>query len=90
MIWNDNMIKGIDMTIEEKARDFAGYNIPCPQGSVTTPIFAAAMMGDRYAGFKAGAVWMLERALEFIREQYPGQEELAEEKCQLFKGLMGD
>lgn len=57
------------MTIEEKAKDFAGCNIPYPQGALTTPVFAAAMMSDRYVGFKAGAEWMIEKAAEWFRSQ---------------------
>lgn len=39
------------MTIEERAKDFAGYNNPSSQGIVTT---TARMIG-KYEGFKAGA-----------------------------------
>lgn len=49
------------MTIEEKAKDFAGYNRPSFQDIVTT-----AKMGGRYDGFKAGAKWMLENAANWI------------------------
>ena len=46
---------GIIMTIEEKAKEFAGYNNP--QGIVTT---TAKMIG-KHDGFKAGAEWMIEK-----------------------------
>ena len=51
----------IVMTIEEKAKDFAGYNLPSAQDIVTT-----AKMSGKYDGFKAGAEWMLEKALDWI------------------------
>lgn len=57
------------MTIEGKAKDFAGCNIPYPQGALTTPVFAAAMMSDRYVGFKAGAEWMIVRATSWLVKQ---------------------
>lgn len=47
------------MTIEEKAKDFAGYNLPSAQDIVTT-----AKMSGKYDGFKAGAEWMLEKATQ--------------------------
>lgn len=50
------------MTIEEKAKDFAGYDNPSLQGIVTT---TARMIG-KYDGFKAGAEWMLEKAADWI------------------------
>lgn len=37
------------MTIEEKAKDFAGYNMPSSQNIITM-----ARMNGRYDGFKAG------------------------------------
>ena len=49
------------MTIEEKAKDFAVYNLPSAQDIVTT-----AKMSGKYDGFKAGAEWMLEKALDWI------------------------
>lgn len=52
------------MTIEEKAKDYAGYNSPYPQGSLTTLVFAAVMRGDRCEGFKAGAEWILKKATQ--------------------------
>lgn len=48
------------MTIEEKAKEFAGYNISFP-GMPTI-----AEMDSRYDGFKAGAEWMLEEAADWI------------------------
>ena len=48
------------MSIEEKAEEFAGYNISFP--GVPT----IAEMDSRYDGFKAGAEWMLEKALDWI------------------------
>ena len=55
------MVGEIVMTIEEKAKDFAGYNLPSAQDIVTT-----AKMSGKYDGFKAGAEWMLEKALDWI------------------------
>lgn len=49
------------MTIEEKAKYFAGYNLPSTQDIVTT-----AKMSGKYDGFKAGANWMLEEAADWI------------------------
>lgn len=48
------------MSIEEKAEEFAGYNISFP--GVPT----IAEMDSRYDGFKAGAEWMLEKAIDWI------------------------
>ena len=54
-------IKKNNMSIEEKAKDCAGYNLPSAQDIVTT-----AKMSGKYDGFKAGAEWMLEKALDWI------------------------
>ena len=51
------------MSIEEKAKEFAGYNISFP--GVPT----IAEMDSRYDGFKAGAEWMLEKALKWFKHQ---------------------
>lgn len=76
------------MKIEEKAKEFAGYDNPSLQGIVTT---TARMIG-KYDGFKAGANWMLEKACEYIKNQYPVhyQEwaELADEYVEQFKKAM--
>lgn len=48
--------------IEERAKEFAGYNISFP--GVPT----IAEMDSRYAGFKAGAEWILENALDWIKD----------------------
>ena len=48
------------MSIEEKAEEFAGYNISFP--GVPT----IAEMDSKYDGFKAGAEWMLEEAADWI------------------------
>ena len=53
------------MTIEEKAKEFAGYNNPSLQGIVTT---TARMIG-KYDGFKAGAKWMIDKAAEWFKNQ---------------------
>lgn len=53
---------GLD--IEEKAKEFAGYDNPSLQGIVTT---TARMIG-KYDGFKAGANWMLEKVMSLISE----------------------
>lgn len=52
------------MTIEEKAKDFAGYNNPSSQGIVTT---TTRMIG-KYEGFKAGAEWMIEKVMALIED----------------------
>ena len=49
------------MTIEERAKDFAGYNTPSPQDIATS-----SKMNGKYDGFKAGAEWMLEKAADWI------------------------
>lgn len=49
------------MTIEEKARDFAGYGIISSRDTITT-----VNMSGKYDGFKAGARWMLDKALDWI------------------------
>ena len=50
------------MTIEEKAKDYAGYNISFPDGAT------AVEMDSKYDGFRAGAEWMLEKALDWIED----------------------
>lgn len=49
------------MTIEERAKDFAGYGIISSRDTITT-----VNMSGKYDGFKAGAKWMLEKALDWI------------------------
>lgn len=75
------------MTIEEKAKEFAGYNMLSSQDIVTT-----AKMSGKHDGFKEGANWMLEKACEYIKNQYPVhyQEwaELADEYVEQFKKAM--
>lgn len=49
------------MSIEEKAKDYAGYNIhPLPD------IFYEMRMVSAREDFKAGAEWMLEKAMNLI------------------------
>lgn len=51
------------MTIEEKAKDYAGYNIyPLPD------IFYEMKMVSAREDFKAGAEWMLEKVMNLISE----------------------
>lgn len=75
------------MTIEEKARDFAGYGIISSRDTITT-----VNMSGKYDGFKAGAGWMLEKACEYIKNQYPVHyqdwAELADEGIKQFKKAM--
>lgn len=75
------------MTIEEKARDFAGYGIISSRDTITT-----VNMSGKYDGFKAGAEWMLEKACEYIKNQYPVHyqdwAELADEGIKQFKKAM--
>lgn len=47
------------MTIEEKAKEFACYS-SFPDGSTKKE------MDNRYDGFKAGAEWMIEKALNWV------------------------
>ena len=49
-------------TIEEKAKDYAGYNISFPDGVTTVE------MDSRYDGFIAGAEWMFEKAVNWLKE----------------------
>lgn len=51
------------MTIEEKAKEFAGYNMPSSQDIVTT-----AKMSSKHDGFKEGARWMLDKAISLIED----------------------
>ena len=55
------------MTIEEKAKDYAGYNISFPDG------VTAAEKDSKYDGFRAGAEWMqselIEKAIEWFKHQ---------------------
>lgn len=52
------------MTIEEKARDFAGYGIISSRDTITT-----VNMSGKYDGFKAGARWMIDKAAEWFKNQ---------------------
>jgi hypothetical protein len=80
------------MTIEEKAKDFASYNTPFLDDSPIIPVVATMMMAEKCDGFKAGAEWMLEKACEYMMNQYPVhyQEwaELADECVKQFKKAM--
>lgn len=60
------MVGGITMSIDEKAKDFAAYNAPFIDDSPIIPVFARMMMAEKQDGFKAGAEWMLEKALDWI------------------------
>lgn len=51
------------MTIKEKARDFAGYGIVSSRDTITT-----VNMSGKYDGFKAGAEWVLEKAIYWLQE----------------------
>lgn len=52
------------MTIEEKAKDYAGYNRQPLQDIVTCSMDE----WQKYEGFKAGAEWMLENAIYWLQE----------------------
>lgn len=51
------------MTIEEKARNYAGYDV-MPTPDIVTEIRMANIRDD----FKAGAEWMLEKAAYWLQE----------------------
>nr|DAI42422.1 MAG TPA: hypothetical protein [Caudoviricetes sp.] len=51
------------MTIDEKAKIYAGYDIPHSRDMVTI-----AKMNRKYVGFKAGARWMLDKAIKWLKE----------------------
>lgn len=51
------------MTIEEKARNYAGYDVK-PTPDIVTEIRMARIRDD----FKAGAEWMLEKAMALIED----------------------
>lgn len=50
------------MTIEEKARNYAGYDV-MPTPDIVTEIRMANIRDD----FKAGAEWMLEKAIDWLQ-----------------------
>lgn len=52
------------MTIEEKAKEFAGYDDSSLRDCV---VMTAKMIGEHDA-FKAGANWMLEKAIYWLQE----------------------
>lgn len=54
-----------NISIEKKARDFAGYNMPSSQDIATT-----AKMSGKYEGFKAGAEWMRKKMSDFGKYDY--------------------
>lgn len=68
------------MTIEEKAKEYRSNT------------FGTPFSNDIAMSFSKGAKWMLEKACEYIRSQYPVhyQEwyELAEERVKQFKKAM--
>lgn len=51
------------MTIEEKSRNYAGYDVK-PTPDIVTEIRMARICDD----FKAGAEWMLEKAIYWLQE----------------------
>lgn len=51
------------MAIEEKAREYAGYNM-----SSSPDVVTRAEMDGRYDGFMAGAEWTLEKATSWLQE----------------------
>lgn len=51
------------MTIEEKARNYAGYDV-MPTPDIVTEVRMANIRDD----FKAGAEWMLEKAMALIED----------------------
>lgn len=51
------------MTIEEKAKEYSGYNMLHSQDLPTT----YSVMGQ-YDGFNAGAEWMLDKAVKWLKE----------------------
>ena len=68
------------MSIEEKAKEYRSNT------------FGTPFSNDIAMAFSEGALWMLEKACEYIRSQYPVhyQEwyELAEERVKQFKKAM--
>lgn len=74
------MVGGIVMSIEEKAKEYRSNTFGTPFGN------------DIAMAFSEGAKWMLEKAREYKRSQYPVhyQEwyELAEERVKQFKKAM--
>lgn len=51
------------MTIEEKARNYAGYDV-MPTPDIVTEVRMANIRDD----FKAGAEWMLKKAMALIED----------------------
>lgn len=70
-------------TIEEKAKDFAGYNLPSAQDIVTT-----AKMSGKYDGFKAGANWMFENVVRLLKNNAKDFSENADELIKQFEDAM--
>ena len=52
------------MTIEEKAKEFAGFKHGVKENEL-----AYAVRTLSYDGFKAGAEWMIAKAIEWFRNQ---------------------
>lgn len=52
------------MTIEEKAKDYAGYNI-----LHSADIITSMQMAKARDNFKAGAEWMIDKAVEWVKHQ---------------------
>lgn len=52
------------MTIEEKAKSYAGYDV-MPTPDIVTEIRMANIRDD----FKAGAEWMLEKAINWLNNK---------------------
>lgn len=53
------------MTIDEEAKDYAGYNRLSLQDLVT---YCSMDEWQKYEGFKAGAEWMIEKATSWLQE----------------------
>ena len=72
------------MTIEEKAKDYAGSNRQPLQDIGTCSMDE----WQKYEGFKAGAEWMLENAVRWLNDNTKDFSENAEEFIKQFEEAM--
>ena len=70
------------MTIEEKAREYADYNIAFSQDVITNELTSG------YSDFKAGAEWMLEKAINWLNDKVMFDEVGRPVKIEQFKKAM--
>lgn len=70
------------MTIEEKAKEYADYNMAFSQDIIANELTSG------YSDFKAGAIWMLEKAINWLNDKVMFDEVGRPVKIEQFKKAM--